>query len=469
MSQVLSDKKNFSNKHKSSHNEQHKLIYLLERYAKLFTVYRRSNIEIAKAYLLGLLKCEKNHTNMERMVEAIPEQEYHQYHHFLSESKWDYAAVNRQTATDVCTFMNTCKTKNNRPIGFILDESSHLKKGIESVGVARQYAGVRGKVDNCQTSVYAALCNESNVCIINTSLFLPQSWINDTARCDKAGIPKSERIFKTKPQLALQLVKDAINQGITFDWIGGDGLYGHNTELTHGLDDEKLLYVLDVHKDELIYLEEPAFAIPDRKSAKGPTPTNKKANKQAVRIDKYCESLTESQWDKVYIRETTKGSKWVFAHTIQVWHWDGLEDAARCRTLVITKTVDKSPQIKYSFSNAAVSSYTRAEYAYFQCNRYWVERGFDDSKNELGLSGYQVRKWIAWQHHQSLVMMAALYMMQVKNEQKQEYPLMSIRDARIMVVAQLFSDKKTIKLLHDQMIIRHKKRQMDIDRYSKTD
>ena len=194
-----------------------------------------------------------------------------------------------------------------------------------------------------------------------------------------------------------------------------------------------------------------------------------KENKSAIRIDKYCESLTEKDWEKVYIRETAKGSKHVFAHTVAIWHWDGIEDIARTRTLVITRTDDSKPQTKYSFSNGTMSDYTRAEYAYFQCNRYWVERAFDDAKNELGLSGYQVRKWNAWQHHQSLVMMAALYLMQVKNEQEQEYPLMSMRDARIMVVAHLFADKKTIKLLHEQMIMRHKKRQMDIDRFVKSD
>ncbi len=176
---------------------------------------------------------------------------------------------------------------------------------------------------------------------------MPQSWIDDQKRCEKAGIPLKDRNFLTKPQLALQMIKDAIKEGILFDWIGGDGLYGHNTELTHGLDDMKQFYVLDVHKDELIYLEEPSIEIPERKSAKGVSPTQKKPNKNAIRIDKYCKSLTENEWNKVYIRETTKGSKHVFAHTITMWHWDGIEDTARQRPWVITKTDDSKPQTKY--------------------------------------------------------------------------------------------------------------------------
>lgn len=469
MGQRLSKKKFFKKISYHAENKQFNIDSFLSSYIDLFIVYRRSSTTVARSYLLGLLKCEKNQTNIERMVETIPELEYHQYHHFLSESNWDYAAVNKRTASGVAAFIGCLKAKSGKPTGFIIDESSHLKKGSSSVGVARQYAGVAGKVENCQTGVYAALCNESTVCITDAQLFLPQSWIDSPERCDKAGIPQKDRVFQTKPQLALKMVKNAVRQGVKFDWIGGDGLYGHNTELTHGLDTEKLFYVLDIHKDEKIYLEEPVIAVPERKSTKGKTPILKKGDKPQIRVDTYQESLTESQWEKVFVRNTAKGPKYVFAHTVAVWHWDGKEDAARPRTLVITKTCGPNPQIKYSFSNGTVTEYTKKEYAYFQCNRYWVERGFDDAKNELGLSGYQVRKWNAWQHHQSLVMMAMLYMAQVKNENKPEYPLMSMRDARIMIVASLFSDKQTQDILRNQMIKRHQKRQSDIDRHTMSD
>jgi SRSO17 transposase len=420
---------------------------------------------MAYAYLLGLMKCEKTHTNMERMVEQVPEPAYHQYYNFLSESEWDYKEVNKRTATEVSVLMENSKAKSGKPTGLIVDESSHLKKGNKSVGVARQYAGVAGKVDNCQVAVYASLCNEENATLIDTSLLLPQKWIDDKKRCDKAHIPESERIFETKPEKALSMIKSNIKLGVKFDWIGGDGLYGHNTELTRGLDKENLFYVLDVHKDELIYLEKPILSIPPKQGKRGPNPTHRKADKPAMRIDEYYLNLSENQFDSVEIRKTAKGLKFVFAHTVAVWHWDGEEENARSRTLVITRSVEKNPKVKFSFSNGGITEYSRGEYAYFQCNRYWVERCFDDAKNELGLSGYQVRKWIAWQHHQSLVMMACLYILNVKIAQKPEYNLMSVRDARIMIIAHLFSDQETISRLHEQMLIRHKNRKKDIDRY----
>ena len=463
--QVLSDKKKFSQKGYIADNKRISLFAFVKIYIDLFLVYRRNNYEMAYSYLLGLLKCEKNHTNMERMVEQVPEKAYHQYYNFLSESDWDYKEVNNRTAMQVSALMQKSKASSGRPTGLIVDESSHLKKGNKSVGVARQYAGVSGKVDNCQVAVYASLCNDENATLIDTLLFLPQKWIDDKGRCKKAHIPESECIFETKPQKALSMIKSNIKLGVKFDWIGGDGLYGHNSELTRALDDENLFYVLDVHKDELIYLEEPVFSIPPKEGKRGATPTKRKADKAPLRIDEYYLSLKDEQFDRVEIRKTAKGLKFVFVHTVAVWHWDGEEEKARLRTLIITRTEDKNPKVKFSFSNGGINEYSRREYAYFQCNRYWVERCFDDAKNELGLSGYQVRKWIAWQHHQSLVMMACLYLLNVRIAQKPEYKLMSIRDARTMVIAHLFSDQATISLLHEQMLIRHKKRQRDIDRY----
>ena len=467
MSQDLSDKKNFSQKFQVAHNEYVNILSFINNYGNLFVVHRRNNVDKAYSYLLGLMKCEKNHTNMERMVEQVPEQAYHQYHNFLSKSKWDYKEVNNRTAMEVSALMENSKAKSGKPTGLIVDESSHLKKGNKSVGVSRQYAGVSGKVDNCQVAVYCSLCNEENAALIDTSLFLPQKWIDDKDRCDVAHVPDSECVFETKPEKALSMIKSNIKLGVKFDWIGGDGLYGHNTELTRRLDQENLFYVLDVHKDELIYLEEPVLAIPPKQSKQGATPTKRKADRSGLRIDEYCRNLNENQWDKVEVRKTAKGLKFVMVHTAAVWHWDGEEEKPRARTLVITRTLEKNPKVKFSFSNGTIIQYSRGEYAYFQCNRYWVERCFDDAKNELGLSGYQVRKWLAWQHHQSLVMMACLYLLHVRIEKKPECELMSVRDERIMIIANLFSDQETIAKLHDQMLIRHKNRKRDIDRFYK--
>lgn len=463
---MVSDQKKISQKSQIAVNESDDLFLYVKNYKKNFIVHKTDSHNVAYSYICNLLRCEKNHTNIEKMAELAPELAYHQYHHFLSDSKWDSIAVNNETAIQTSGLMDACKSMSQLPTGYIIDESSHLKKGKASVGVSRQYAGVIGKVENCQVAVYSAMCNGSFTTLINTKLFLPQEWIDDRARCQKAGIPSEDILFKTKPQLALEMIKNDVKLGVRFDWIGGDGLYGHNSELTRGLDTEKLFYVLDIHRNETIYLSQPLIEVPIHVGHRGRKPINKRPNTTGSRVDTYCMELKKRDFRKVKIRTTAKGLKKVYAHKISVWHWDGKEDTAQKRVLLITKTTGANPQIKYSFSNGELEQYTLEEYAYFQCNRYWVERCFDDTKNELGLSGYQIRKSNAWYHHQALVMMASLFLLKEKIKNQKEYPLMSLRDARIMIIAALFMEEPMIEKIKNQMINRHKNRQRDIDRYS---
>ena len=332
-----------------------------------------------------------------------------------------------------------------------------------SVGVSRQYAGVAGKVDNCQVGVYSSLVNEKYATIINERLFLPESWTKDYERCKKVGIPKTSIIPKTKPELALDMIKQDIERGIEFDWIGGDGLYGHNTELCKGLDCLGQFYVLDVHKDETVYLDKPSFSVPKKKSGRGRKPAKLKADKKAIRLDKSINQINPEEWSFEEIRDTTKGKLKLHVYKTRVWTWDNEEKTARKRTLIITKTTEKKSKVKYSLSNGTPDQYSHKEYAYFVSQRYWVERTFDNAKNELGMSDYQVRKWKSWHHHHSLIMLASLFIMKQEMENHPEVPLLSFRDARILVILQVFGTEKDVKRRLEQMHKRHKKRKYDID------
>lgn len=439
------------------------LIYSV--YSGLFKVYRMSSTQTAIEYLAGLLQCEKGQGNMERMVEEVEDSDYKRYIHFLSVSNWSASAVNHATLTETETdrLLRGQKKQSGLPTGLVLDETSHLKKGSKSVGVARQYAGVAGKVDNCQVAVHASLANGKFCTLVGTELFLPEGWTKDKERCKAAGIPDLDQKYQTKPELALKLIIQIIQAGTEFDFIGGDGLYGHNAELTRALDDLGRFYVLDVHKDETVFLSEPTFSIPERNGTKGRMPTNIQPNIQPIQLQNYIKTLTSKDFTTENVRQTAKGWKVAKVHTVTVWHWDGKEEKARKRTLVITI----SEKTKFSFSNACKEEYTNKEWAYFQCSRYWVERCFDDCKNELGMSDYQVTGWLAWQHHMALVLMASLYILNLKLEKQDEIPLLSVRDARLLVIAITFATQKEVDLCMEHIRIRHGKRQADIDRYYK--
>jgi len=459
-----SEKKIFQ-KSKIADNQQDSVSSFIESYKRRFLVHRRDNSPTAIKYIKGLLSCEKGQANMERMEEEVPESEYRAYQHFISNSKWCHEALIRDISVDTATLLGQEKKGNGQYTGYLIDESAHLKKGNESVGVAKQYAGVAGKVENCQVGVYASMVNGTCATLVNARLYLPKCWTDDAARCDKAKIPKDKRAYRTKPQLALEMIDQDVSNGVTFDWIGGDGLYGHNSELTKGLEERGHFYVLDVHKDERVFLRKPGVSLPAKKPGRGRTPVRLRASGDSTRLDEYAGSLKKGDWKKEKIRKTAKGWLKLEVHTEEIWVWDGAEPNARKRTLVITKTMEKRPKIKYSFSNGDIDRFTPKEYAGFQTQRYWIERTFDDAKNELGMSDYQIRKWAAWHHHMSLVMLASLFLLKEKTANGAEYPLMSMRDARILVIVMMFGTTEQYRIKIKQMQERHRKRKADIDRY----
>jgi len=413
----------------------------------------------------GLLRCERGKANMERMGEGLEGLEYHRYQHFISNSPWDDRAVIAQVGQDLSLLLEQEGARTGQKTGLIIDESGHLKSGNKSVGVARQYSGVAGKVDNCQIGVYASLVNGRWASFVDERLFLPKGWIADDERLNEAKVPLDKRQYKTKPELALEMIDGLLALKIKFDWVGGDGLYGHNYELSKGLDERSVLFVLDVHKDQYVYLEQPLIYKPEKQSGRGRTPTKLKTQEVPLRADKYKESLGDQDWERIKIRKTAKGWLKAWVHTKTVWVWDGQEEQARKRVLIIRKIKGK---VKYSLSNGLEEQYSKKEFALFQAQRYWVERNFDDAKSELGMSDYQVRKWMAWHHHHAILFMAMLFMLKERIEQHKEFPLMSVRDARIMVTimiaeTMIAAEPETLRKFN-LMKKRHLKRKRDIDR-----
>ncbi len=408
---------------------------------------------------------------MERMNEEIEQIEYHRYQHFISNSKWDHQLVIDKVSQDVSLLMRMEKDQSGHPTGLIIDESGHLKSGKHSVGVSRQYSGLAGKVDNCQIGVYASLVNKDCASFVGERLFLPKEWTEDGQRCEEAKIPKQARQHKTKLELALEMIEDLDKAGVSFDWVGGDGLYGHSYEFARALDQRSLLFVLDVHKDQRVYLEQPSIYLPQKQAGRGRSPSRWKTQAQSIRVDTYAEGLDKQEWEQLRIRKTTKGWLKAWIHLKTVWVWDGQEQKARQRTLIIRKDISHKREksaLKYSLSNGQIQQYSKQEFALFQAQRYWVERNFDDAKSELGMSDYQVRKWLGWHHHHAILFMAMLFMLKERINQKANFPLMSLRDARIMVTTLIAETmiqnepemQRQIRLMKQ----RHLKRKVDIDR-----
>lgn len=156
--------------------------------------------------------------NILQIRDVVPESDEQALHHFISNSRWDERAVLNKIARDANDLLGGTDDSF-----LLIDESGIPKKGRESVGVSRQWCGNVGKVDNCQTSVFAALGQGSIGTLIDTALFLPQEWTRDRARMKNAGVPRDAQRFRTKQELAVDLIERALNNGVQFSWVGFDG------------------------------------------------------------------------------------------------------------------------------------------------------------------------------------------------------------------------------------------------------
>ena len=438
----------------------------LQEYKFYFQTVTKNSIYLAETYISGLMKTERGKRNMERLNEEIDIEGdgYQKIQNFITDSPWDAQKVISAVAVKTSDLYAGQAAYDVLNVGYIIDESSHLKKGKSSVGVSRQYAGVIGKVDNCQVGVYSSLVWENNTSLINCRLFLPQCWIEDDERCDKAGIPQEARTHKTKLQLALEMLQADVDAGVRFGWVGGDGLYGHGYELNYAIEDMGLTFVLDVHNNQSIYEQEPQIFIPNKKPGPGRVPTLPRTEGKSILVRDYDKNLNENDWEEIEVRDTAKGKLKLSVHTAQVWVWDEKEGHARKRVLVISRNHAEN-KTKYSLSNADITSTPIERFAYMQAQRYWVERSFQEAKSELGMSDYQVRKWDGWHHHMALILLALSFIVKERLVNKIDYPLLSCRDIRIMIIALLTGNMDLIEKRKQQMRTRHRQRYKDIQRY----
>ena len=352
-------------------------------------------------------------------------------------------------------------------VGLLIDESSHLKRGRNSVGVCRQYSGTLGKVDNCQVAVYGGLSSQNYYGLVDAALYLPSEWTDDKKRCEKAGIPKEFRAYKTKPQLATEIVRRQKELGIKFDFVGADGLYGNAPHFLRSLDEMELLFVVEIHSNERVYEQMPVIAVADKKSGdtRGRKPSVCKCESQSVEVRNLVASLPDQSWEDIDIRQGTKGMLRCSGYVKKVYTWEKGAAVSGERLLVIRKTETATGvEIKYAFSNAAEGQYTTTELIQMQSQRYFIERSFQDAKQEMGMSQYQVRGWLAWHHHIALVMLSMQFVLTEKMLFKNEYPLLTSYDIREVFTRVYATKGSTFEEIMAQMNTRHKQRQHDINR-----
>lgn len=417
-------------------------------YENDFWSYRKNVSDKASQYVQGLLTrgIRKNAEDIAEVVEGAKTQNLQQ---FISQSKWDYIPVLQHTALNVNSLIGD---SNNTAL--IIDESGIPKKGKESVGVARQWLGCLGKTDNGQVGVYAALCNGNHAALINTRLYLPEIWVDDKERCKKAHVPEKYQILNTKDALALEMVDEALELKIKFKYVGADAGYGKGLHFLLELEKRNLQFMIDVHRDQAIYVNRPNPYIPEKKSKKGRTPCEYRVDEKSIQIEDFVKSISNSKWETIEVRDSTKGPLVyeVFAKRVYVWNQE-MEKKPRNYWLVIRRDAQTHDDYKYSISNASNTS--TKQLAFMQGQRFWIEHAIKVCKSDCGMADYEIRGWDGWHRHMALSMMAQFFLLKEMIHNQTDYPILSPRDVMEILAIFLPQKERTIDSIIIEMEKRH--------------
>ena len=425
----------------------------------VFRTGNRNVLKTATDYLQGLWRSKLS--NLEKITQTGLPDNYHKLQHFISDSPWDHCKLMDYVALEAAKSL-----KQKKLTGLYLDESGVGKKGKESVGVAPQYCGNLGKVDNCQVAVFAAIGQGDFSTIVDSRLYLPKSWTEDQKKMKKAKIPTEAQVFKTKQQIALELIEHQLSIGSRFDYINGDALYGADQKLTDAIDELSIPFVMDIRENQHIFLEAPEIFIPPQ-GARGRKPKNMCASLSSISVKEYAQSLSKKNFKSIKVRNTAKGKMKSQFHFKTVYIWDKQSSKTSKRLLVIRKNIKRrKTEMKFALGNVSLEQYKPEEIAYMQAQRFFIEHAFKESKSVLGLDQYQTRKWIAWYHQVALNMLLLLFILKEKLSQFKAMPLLSAYDIRqILDVTVVNPTPNDIRKIIEVIYQNHKSRQRDINRF----
>ena len=392
----------------------------IDRYGRFFRTRTRDSAAVAERYLRGLTQAEDcTFAAMATVVDAGCAQ---QFQHFISNSPWDHKPVLAQIGQDADRLLGGRSSSC-----LIIDESSFAKQGDRSVGVARQWSGRLGKVDNCQVAVFGVLSDGQRHAPVAMRLYLPKGWIDDPARCEQAGIPSDARALTSKSEHALDIVRQGRAGGMRFEWVGVDAGYGKEPSFLRALEDMNEVFVADVHRIQRIWTERPALAVPPSPSDRGRPAQKRQASVAPVTVESLVKRFGAADWVRCDLRDGTRGVLRVDLAHRRVWVWDGEEEAPRCWHLIVRREVKSEKTIKYTLSNAPTETPV-LRLGQMQGHRYWVERAFEDAKGECGLADYQALGWRAWHHHVTMVMLAMLFIAEQRVAHQPGLALLTPRD-----------------------------------------
>jgi SRSO17 transposase len=366
-----------------------RLTAFLQRYLPRF--YRVEQRATATLVIRGRLGGLERKTSEPIAIEAGLPRKPVQF--FVGSGKWDDEAVMAELRAHIGEEMATSGGV------VVVDGSAFPKKGTESCGVARQWCGRLGKVDNCQVGVFLAYAAGGGYAPLDRRLYLPEDWAGDEGRREKCRVPP-DVTFQEKWQIALELLDRSL-PGLTHGWVAGDDEFGRASEFRAALRLRGERYVLDVPCNTT------ARDLERRRPPRKRAGVGRKREVPFVRADAWAASQPESRWERITVRDGEKGPLVVDAMTVRVRSKQEGRIGPEER-LVVIRPVGES-RVDYALTNAG-PEVPLAEVVRAQRQRHRVEEMFAAGNGEAGLDHYEVRSWVGWHHHMTLSLVALWFL-----------------------------------------------------------
>jgi SRSO17 transposase len=357
-------------------------VYWTEIERRIGSLFARSEArDRAVAYLAGLLSPAER-KNAWQLAEQSGYTTPYAFQHLLGRADWDPDALRDRLRSYVIDYL-----VDPDAVG-VIDETGFLKKGTHSAGVARQYSGTAGRIENCQIGVFLAYASNLGHTLIDRELYLPEEWTNDRDRCRRAGIP-DQQPFATKPVLARQMLERAFEAGLSLQWVTGDCVYGDARHLRRWLEARRQPYVLGVSTKETVWI-----------------------GSSQRRIKAIIETLSREGWERLSAGAGSKGPRYYDWLRLEI---NPPEQEAWKRWLVFRRSIsDPSEVAAYLVFAPATSGL--GEQVRVAGKRWTVEESIQTAKGEVGLDHYEVRSWTGWYRHITLAMWAQAFLSVVRAE-----------------------------------------------------
>jgi SRSO17 transposase len=338
---------------------------------------------------------------------------------FLGQSTWDEHAVWRR-------YRSIMAAEFAHPHGiFVIDDTTFPKQGRHSVGVQRQHCGALGKKANCQCGVSVHYVGPEGHYPLDMRLYLPDSWLGDKKRLDKAGVPGPERRALTKGQIALELLDRVRGEGLAGKVVLADAGYGVSGPFREGLTQRGLHYIVGVTDEMVVFTAEPIWEPPgraDRPPGTGGRPrVRARLDARSPRPISLKDLAARTPLAEVTWREGTKGPMTGKFAWLRVWPAGGWATGECAGAAAIWLLIEEQADgtIKYAFSNLPAST-NRLKAVRLWRSRWPVEQGYQQMKEELGLDHHEGRSWRGFHHHACLVMLAYGFLALEQRRLKQE-------------------------------------------------